>query len=315
MLASHTTAINNCLPLRCNWLPVSAVTFSIATVIPASACLRTQPQAGMWANIKAAKAGDPRLPAVNNPYMKTSKHDSKPADDTQRNQTPCPARPPDVRNHLSHSYEKYTTETKTRGNAVSRGFGTTLKDVPLFQVTSEGIRPVQGHRFPWPHEDLHNPRGINDDESLEHPEKDYYMLPSNTTANRITKFHKFCKELPEVMCNYCSITLYPEDVKWVALEPEVEGSLPPACRAAAANAHVPGIEGYTARSSRLKNGHQQYAFCSSHSSEKGRREWVFDDIGAVPAVIECLTPSERRATALLRMRCCMFKGGGGVGSG
>ena len=191
MLASHTTAINNCLPLRCNWLPVIAVTFSIATVIPAYACLRTQPQAGMWVNIKAAKAGDPRLPAVNNPYMKTSKHDSKPADDTQRNQTPCPARPPDVRNHLSHSYEKYTTETKTRGNAVLRGFGTTLEDVPLFQVTSKGTRHVQGHRFQWLHEDLHNPRGINDDESLEHPGKDYYMLPSNTTANRITKFHNF----------------------------------------------------------------------------------------------------------------------------
>ena len=51
------------------------------------------------------------------------------------------------------------------------------------------------------------------------------------------------------------------------------------------------------------------------SSEKGRQEWVFDDIGPVPAVIAYLTPSERRATALLRMRCCMFKGSGGVGSG
>ena len=68
------------------------------------------------------------------------------------------------------------------------------------------------------------------------------------------------------MCNYCSITLYPEDVKWVALEPEVEGALPASCRASAANAHVPGIEGYTARSSRVKNGQQQYDFCSSHSA-------------------------------------------------
>ena len=75
-----------------------------------------------------------------------------------------------------------------------------------------------------------------------------------------------------------------------------------------------GIEGYTARSLRVKNGQQQYAFCSSHSSGKGRQEWIFDDIGAVPAVVACLTPSERRATALLRMRCCMFEGGGGVGS-
>ena len=208
----------------------------------------------MWAIIEVAKTGDPRLPVVTNPCLKTSNHDSTPADDTQRNHTPCPARPPDVRNHLRHSYENYTTETKTRGNIVSRGFGTTLKDVPLFEGTSEGILPVQGRRFPWPHEDLHNPRGINDDESLKHPEKDYFMLPSNTTTNSITKFHKFCKELPDVLCNYCSITLYPEDVKRVALEPEVEGALPAACRASAENAHVPGIEGYTARSSRVKNG-------------------------------------------------------------
>ena len=173
---------------------------------------------------------------------------------------------------------------------MSRGFGTTLKDVPLFQGISEGIRPVHGHRFPWPHEDLHNPHDINDDEFLEQPEKDYLMLPSNTTTNRITKFHKVCKELPDVMCNYCSITLYPEDVKWVALKPEIEGALPAACRASAANAHGPGIKGYTARSSRVKNGQQQYAFCSSHSSEKGRQEWIFDDISAVPAVITCLTP-------------------------
>ena len=201
MLASHTAVINNnCLPLLCNWLPVNVVSFSIATVTPVSACLRTQPQAGTWANIEAAKAGDLRLPTVTNPCLKTSNHDNTPADDTQRNHTPCPARPPDVRNHLSHSYEKYTTETKTRGNIVSRGFGTTLKDVPLFQGTSEEIRPVQGHRFSWPNEDFYNPRGINDDESLEHPKKDYSMLPSNTIANRIiTKFHKFCKELPNVM--------------------------------------------------------------------------------------------------------------------
>ena len=42
---------------------------------------------------------------------------------------------------------------------------------------------------------------------------------------------------------------------------------------------------------------------------------MFDDIGHLPPVIACLTPLERRATALLRMRCCMFKGGEGVGSG
>lgn len=62
-------------------------------------------------------------------------------------------------------------------------------------------------------------------------------------------------------------------------------------------------------------GLQQYALCSSHASEEGRKEWVFDDIHEIPPVLSCLTPPERRATALLRMRYCMFKGGGGVGSG
>ena len=97
----------------------------------------------MWANIEVAKAGDPRLPAVTNPCLKTSNHDSTPVDDIQRNHMPCPSRPRVVRNHLNHSYEKNTTETITRGNAVSRRFGTTLKDVPLSQGTSQGIRPVQ----------------------------------------------------------------------------------------------------------------------------------------------------------------------------
>eukprot|EP00904_Undaria_pinnatifida_P002719 jgi/Undpi1/12448/HiC_scaffold_5.g02119.m1 len=107
--------------------------------------------------------------------------------------------------------------------------------------------------------------------------------------------------------------LYPEGVTWVPFG-TVGGDLPSACRASAANKHVPGIEGYTERSSRIKDERQEYAFCSSHSSEKGREEWVFDDIGHLLPVIACLTPPERRATALLRMRCCMFKGGGGVGS-
>ena len=42
---------------------------------------------------------------------------------------------------------------------------------------------------------------------------------------------------------------------------------------------------------------------------------MFDAIGSVPTVIECLAAAERRALALLRMRYCLFKGGGGVGSG
>ena len=73
------------------------------------------------------------------------------------------------------------------------------------------------------------------------------MLPNNTMAARLTKCHKFCKELPDVMCNYCSITLYSNDVTWVSLE-TVGGDLASACRASAANQHVPGIEGCTERS-------------------------------------------------------------------
>lgn len=265
----------------------------------------------MWANIDAAKAGDPRLSAVKNPYS-TDRAGEPPADGTH--QTPCPPRPPDFRVQQGHCYERYTTETKSRGTGVSREFGTHLKDLPLFQGTSAGVVPVHGHLFPWPHEDLHLPGGVADDGEPVEPEKDYYMLPNNTMAARLTKFHNFCKELPDVMCNYCSVTLYPEEVTWVPLGTVGDG-LPSACRASAANNHAPGIDGYTERSSRVKEGRQEYAFCSSHSSEKGMEEWVFDDVGEVPSVIACLTPSERRATALLRMRCCMFKGGGGVGSG
>lgn len=58
-----------------------------------------------------------------------------------------------------------------------------------------------------------------------------------------------------------------------------------------------------------------WAFCKRHSTDKGRKEWVFDDIGEVPQVISCLRPAERRALAVLRMRCCLIKGGGGSGSG
>ena len=267
-------------------------------------------QCDMWAKIDAAKAGDPRIPSVNNPYA-TDRPEERPAGGTC--QTPCPPRPPDFRVQQGHCYKRYTTVTKSRGAGVSREFGTHLKDLLLFQGTSAGVALVHGHSFPWPHEDLHLPDGVHDDGEPVEPEKDYYMLP-NTMAARLTKCHNFCKELPDVMCNYRSITLHPEGLTWVPLG-TVGGDLPSACRASAANKHVPGIEGYTERSSRVKDGRQEYAFCSSYSSEKGREEWVFDDIGHLPPVIACLPPPERRATALLRMRCCMFKGGGGVGSG
>lgn len=117
------------------------------------------------------------------------------------------------------------------------------------------------------------------------------------------------------MCNYCSIMLCPEDVCWVGGIETPEGGQPVACRAAAANAHVTGIHGYEQRSTRSNNGTTQWAFCKRHSTDNGRKEWVFDDVGGPPAVISCLNPPERRALALLRMRCCLFKGGGGVGSG
>lgn len=147
------------------------------------------------------------------------------------------------------------------------------------------------------------------------PGKYYFILPDNLTANRITAFHNFFNEVPNVTFNYCSITLYPE-IKWIALESSKgNGEAPDRCRASTANADVPGIEGHTARSKRTKGGCQEDAFCSSYASTTGRAEWGFDDIGAVPPFLACLKPQERRATALLRMRCCMFKSGGGVGSG
>ena len=79
------------------------------------------------------------------------------------------------------------------------------------------------------------------------PVKDCFILPDNVTANRITTFHNFCKEIPNIMCNYCSITLYPEEIKWVALESsKSEDGAPHTCRASNTNAHVPETEGYTA---------------------------------------------------------------------
>ena len=72
--------------------------------------------------------------------------------------------------------------------------------------------PVQGNPF-------HRPGGLNYDGSPVEPNnKGYFILPGNVNANRITTFDNFCKEIPKVMSNYCSITLYPDEIKWVALE-------------------------------------------------------------------------------------------------
>ena len=265
----------------------------------------------MWDMIDAAKAGDPRNPYVNS-KSSTNTQDIPQPDGSART---CPNRPTDACVDEPHAYDRFSNATLKRGKAVSKQFDTLLHNLPLVQGTPAGVQAVDDVPYPWPHENLHRSDGdAGNDHSHTPNEKYYFMLPDNTTANRITKFHNFCKELPDVMCNYCSITLYPEDVKWVTLRTPDNG-VPSACRASAANAHVPGIQGYTDRSKRTQGGRQQYAFCTSHASEDGRQEWVFDDVGAMPQVLACLTPPERRATALLRMRCCMFKGGGGVGNG
>lgn len=275
----------------------------------------------LWDSIDAARAGDPR--AKVNPYAKQTKDNAKQTEGGPQ-QPParlCPPKPPEVvlRAEDGHEYPSMTETTLKKGAGVSKVFATTLADVPLFQGTSAGIAPIHNHRYPWPHENLLRPGEIDEDGNAVVSDKadntDYYMLPDNATANRITGFHQFCLQMPDVMCNYCSITLYPEDVHWVNIDGP-EGKQPPACRASTQYSHVAGIDDYAARSTRITDSKgRQYAFCKRYKTDNGRKEWVFDDIGGVPPVIECLSPPERRASALLRMRCCLFKGGGGVGSG
>lgn len=202
----------------------------------------------------------------------------------------------------------------------SEVFGAALKDCPLLKGTAQPMLPRgddDGTPWPWPHENLFRGGFLVDEEEggVHGDDFDYSMLPDQATGSRITKFHNFCLELPDVMCNYCSIMLYPEDICWVGGLEGPEGGQPAACRASANNAHVKGITEYTQRSTRSVNDTTQWAFCKRHSTDNGRKEWVFDDIGEVPAAISCLNSPERRALALLRMRCCLFKGGGGVGSG
>ena len=99
----------------------------------------------MWANIDAAKAGDPRLSFVNNPYV-TDRPEERPAGGTCK--TPCTPRSPDFRVQEGHYYERYTTVTKSRRPGVSREFGTHLKDLPLFQWISTDVAPIHVHPFP-----------------------------------------------------------------------------------------------------------------------------------------------------------------------
>lgn len=102
---------------------------------------------------------------------------------------------------------------------------------------------------------------------------DYYMLPDQAMGAKITKFHEFCLQVPDRMCNYCGITLYPEEVCWVGLDVP-DGGQPEECRAPAANSHVPGIQGYVERSKRSCDDFNQWAFCKRHSTANGRNEWV-----------------------------------------
>lgn len=195
-------------------------------------------QGSMWDVLDVAKAGDPRNPYAKSKPSEIPRGDSPQPDGTAR---ACPNRPPDACVDQPHPYERFTDHTKARGKAVSKTFSTLLADLPLFQGVSAGVQPVETSSYPWPHENLHpsdcSADGAGGVTSDAQDEKDYSMLPDNTTANRITKFHNFCKEVPDVMCNYCSITLYPEDVKWVTIQTPDNG-VPSACRASAANAHL-----------------------------------------------------------------------------
>lgn len=99
---------------------------------------------------------------------------------------------------------------------MSRAFVYTLIEVLLYQGTSAGVAPVLNHRYSWLYVILVRPvkakeheiavagdeAGNNDDAGTGN-----YMVPDSNTANRITDFHKLCPEMPDVMHNYCSITL------------------------------------------------------------------------------------------------------------
>ena len=123
-----------------------------------------------------------------------------------------------------------------------------LRDIPLFHGTSSGLASVQGNPFPWPQENLH-PGGLNFDGSPVEPKKVY----------SITTFHNFYKENTNIMRNYCSIALYPEEIKWVALESRKgKDGAPDACRSS-----------YTARAKRTRRGRQEDAFCSSYAASSG----------------------------------------------
>lgn len=274
----------------------------------------------MWEKRDRAKAADPRP----NPYAPKGSKEKKGSEEEQPAPTytkPCPPRPADCHIDDPHPYVNMAKENnpKARGRnkfRASETFGLRLKDCPLLKGVSQPMRPRDDDETPFPHENLFR-GGFTVDEEEEDvagDDVDYKMLPDHSTGAKITSFHNRCLELPDRMCNYCGMTLYPEEVSWVSLDAQ-EGGQPVECRAPSANSHVPGIQGFVERSKRSLDDFNQWAFCKRHSTDNGRNEWVFDDIGKIPDVISCLNPTERRALSLLRMRCCLFKGGGGSGSG
>lgn len=184
---------------------------------------------GLWENRDRAKAADPRPNPCANPYSKTAKtSEGGPVPDEQtapKDASPCPPVPPDCCLYDAHPYVDMAPANhpgarganKLRASAT---FGTTLTDCPLLQGTSQPMveRIDDETPYPWPHENLFRGGfGVEEDEEgvVSGDDFDYSMLPNQAQGANITKFHNFCLELPDAMCNYCSITLYTEKVCWV----------------------------------------------------------------------------------------------------
>ena len=185
---------------------------------------------GMWdkrSKAAKAKAGDPRTKTADlglSPCPKTRDDSDGPGGEKQPTAKPCPPMPTDCRLYDGHPYVNMVPDynPKERGAnklKVPESFGTTLKDCPLLRGTSQGVMPRgddDGEPWPWPHENLFR-GGFSEDEetkTVSGDDHDFYMLPDQATCAKITNFHNFCLELPDTVCNYCSITLYPEDVCW-----------------------------------------------------------------------------------------------------
>lgn len=197
----------------------------------------------MWDKRNRAKAADPLI----NTYAKEhGASEGKPDDDKQPavyNAKPCPPPPPDCRLKDAHPYINTTpTNNPTVRGAnrlrVSEQFGTLLQDCPILKGTAQPNMDRDQSPYPWPHANLYragfsvgNEEGVEEEDEGEAKKGgvatgsdfDYYMLPNQGQSSNITKFHNFCLKLPDVMCNYCSIPLYPEDICWVGLDSPEEG--------------------------------------------------------------------------------------------